>query len=85
MSDLIRREDAIKAVVDTEGIKGFDYLLVLERIMSIPSASVLDLSSEISEHFAAINKTIRIESAKVGEVIRSAYEKERKRNEADRR
>ena len=38
MNDTIYRRDAIQALVDTEEIKGFDYRMLEDRLMEIPSA-----------------------------------------------
>lgn len=37
MDDLIRREDAIQAVVDCEDIKGHAYITLMEALENIPA------------------------------------------------
>lgn len=38
MSDLIKRSDALQALVDTDEIKGYAYVALEERLKEIPAA-----------------------------------------------
>lgn len=42
MSDLIKREDALKALTETEEIKGYAYTVLMERLKEIPAVEVKD-------------------------------------------
>lgn len=42
MDDLIRREDAIQALTDTEEIKGYAYVAMKQALESIPAVEVDD-------------------------------------------
>lgn len=40
MDDLIRREDAIKALIETEKIKGYAYVAMKQALEDIPAVKV---------------------------------------------
>lgn len=46
MGDLIKREDAIQALINTEEIKGYAYTVLMERLKSIPAVEVKDDNTE---------------------------------------
>lgn len=48
MSDLIKREDAINALNECEGIKGYAYTQMHDALMKIPSATY-ELKVELSK------------------------------------
>lgn len=64
MSDLIKRSDALQALVDTDEIKGYAYVALEERLQEIPTAQPLTKviarievdAEEIAEH---VNDAIR--------------------------
>ena len=46
VEDLIKREDAIQALIETEEIKGTAYAVLMERLKEIPSVEVDDDNTE---------------------------------------
>lgn len=64
MSDLIKREDALRALVDTDEIKSYAYVALEERLQEIPAvqppAKVIGrIEVDMDEIFERVNGVVR--------------------------
>ena len=64
MSDLIKREDALRALVDTDEIKGYAYVALEERLQEIPAVqppvkAIGRIEVDMDEIFERVNDVVR--------------------------